>query len=755
MIEENLLVSDEESVILSEDSEHDISVDNDIFSTKVWHNLEKPSGYVFRGKDDKFSKSVSTLKLVLKKGSQHKLGDVDFKVVDSKNDQNGREIKVETRIKSEKGLANVKVYGPNSKLEYSIMVNKVKRNDSKYVKIVAEKFVLPYLEHTIKGMSFNKFVSHMCDKIANKNSCELCDSKVDNITILEKPETGVSSPKSKKIRMNKKKLNQRSQHSNQMPKGEKSFISASSVNMLQGSISNSKVQTVPKHISSIVSVKSVLYKVKGDGACGANAVAAHIYNDESYGHNLRKNINDSIISHWDYYKNKFAFPYQRKVGINGKEVCFEEPQELLGYLKNSHDSSLLWMDSEDFHVICNMYQLQIKVISYHNENDTKPVINIIGPDETMKKFALVPKSLISDIILYHQYETHFDLITSLESLLVKTHHSTDCINDEVEEMEVSEDNVKDKVQSVKPILDSKTVTSEVTNNIQSDVEILSLSANIDFTNSIKSTYRCKICDFGADSVPKIKEHMEFHNEDGDWLCMKCDFQTNKLESFKNHIDSIHIPNNSSNQCDVEMRSVISPRKHQIMENNCDNCDFTSLDPHAMKLHKVSHRSTSVIKCSTCDEVFDDYSKLSTHKKLKHRSFKLCKYFELGSCLFGDNCLYSHKKLEAGQLRCFDCGDEFQEKHNLMLHRKNAHRSGSVCKNYLSDSCRFSNESCWWIHQDSINVFSEKNQLDFQKVPHNTAPPSETKEKLVMKTVELLSKQVSQMISILQGVGLMK
>ena len=73
-------------------------------------------------------------------------------------------------------------------------------------------------------------------------------------------------------------------------------------------------------------MNSVLYKVVANGACGANAVAAHIYNNESYGLNLRKNVNSSIVQHWDFYKDKISFPYNRKVGISGSEVCFTKPE---------------------------------------------------------------------------------------------------------------------------------------------------------------------------------------------------------------------------------------------------------------------------------------------------------------------------------------------------------------------------------------------------------------------------------------------
>ena len=150
---------------------------------------------------------------------------------------------------------------------------------------------------------------------------------------------------------------------------------------------NSEFFYIPSHVSNVVNVNSVLYKVVGDGACGANA---HIYNDESYGHNLRRNMNASIVQHWFFSQSKRSFSYGRKVGTNEKEVSFERPEELRDYLQNSPESELLWMDSEFFYVLCKMYQLKKKVITYLTTDDDNPTVNCIGPDGTMSEFALVP-----------------------------------------------------------------------------------------------------------------------------------------------------------------------------------------------------------------------------------------------------------------------------------------------------------------------------------------------------------------------------
>ena len=44
---------------------------------------------------------------------------------------------------------------------------------------------------------------------------------------------------------------------------------------------------------------------------------------------------------------------------------------------------------------------------------------MIEPDNEMKYLAWIPEGLVSDIVILHEYDTHFDLITSKYSKLIK------------------------------------------------------------------------------------------------------------------------------------------------------------------------------------------------------------------------------------------------------------------------------------------------------------------------------------------------
>ena len=79
----------------------------------------------------------------------------------------------------------------------------------------------------------------------------------------------------------------------------------------------------------------------------------------------------------------------------------------------------------------------------------------------------------------------------------------------------------------------------------------------------------------------------------------------------------------------------------------------------------------MINCKGCDFVCKNMTDFNTHKMLIHPN----------------NCI-----------RCRICGETFETKSNLMIHRKKEHvKTVAKCQNYPKGECRFSSKTCWWIH----------------------------------------------------------
>ena len=106
--------------------------------------------------------------------------------------------------------------------------------------------------------------------------------------------------------------------------------------------------------------------------------------------------------------------------------------------------------------------------------------------------------------------------------------------------------------------------------------------------------------------------------------------------------------------------------------------------------------------------------MTKHRRETHYTFKPCR--NIISCIFEEECVVNHDPIPVGLHRCFQCGNDYSSKNEMMIHRKNAHEGVKTCKNYLQNKCQRDTE-CWWKHDNN----SEEN-LDFQQNPVNLAPP---------------------------------
>ena len=58
-------------------------------------------------------------------------------------------------------------------------------------------------------------------------------------------------------------------------------------NVLQ---SDKNIKDIPDKYSVVIGKDNAIYTVKGDGSCAASSAALHLFNDDIYGHKLRKQI---------------------------------------------------------------------------------------------------------------------------------------------------------------------------------------------------------------------------------------------------------------------------------------------------------------------------------------------------------------------------------------------------------------------------------------------------------------------------------
>ena len=113
----------------------------------------------------------------------------------------------------------------------------------------------------------------------------------------------------------------------------------------------------------------------------------------------------------------------------------------------------MWSDSEDFLIISDMYQINIKIITSKGPDDKKPRVSWIYPDLELKKFAELKNVQLNDLVLFHEYDSHFDLVIPMESDLVKLGSLSNRYNvgpmmeDSLEEENKTKENNEDNEES--------------------------------------------------------------------------------------------------------------------------------------------------------------------------------------------------------------------------------------------------------------------------------------------------------------------
>ena len=127
------------------ESDSDVS---SVFTEKIWGKEIDgeyiTDGYSFRGKRV-FSKALNGFKEMMKKGVDGKVNNVDFKVLDNRKIGTELNIEIEVTENENRGIAILKLYGPNKQKEYTVLISKSKQSESKYVTILAKQVIQPLI----------------------------------------------------------------------------------------------------------------------------------------------------------------------------------------------------------------------------------------------------------------------------------------------------------------------------------------------------------------------------------------------------------------------------------------------------------------------------------------------------------------------------------------------------------------------------------------------------------------------------------
>ena len=132
-----------------------------LYKAKTWEKEEDGKtiidGFAYRGKRS-FGKALEGLKETMQKGVKSNINGIDFKVLDARKKGVEIEIEIEMNEKNKKGVALLKLYGPNKRKEYAITVSRCKGSEAIFVVILNKKIVKPLMVDILKGETTPKLL---------------------------------------------------------------------------------------------------------------------------------------------------------------------------------------------------------------------------------------------------------------------------------------------------------------------------------------------------------------------------------------------------------------------------------------------------------------------------------------------------------------------------------------------------------------------------------------------------------------------
>ena len=431
-----------------------------------------------------------------------------------------------------------------------------------------------------------------------------------------------------------------------------------------------EVKPIPDHLSPVQGkhLKDLLgIRMKCDGNmegdCLSSCTTMHLSNTRSNSERKRVNgrINHHIADHYDtFYKTKISLPYSETVGVgeNARQVTCATREEFLSFLR-SEESLCAYSNSHELLAIANMLNMKIHIFTYGiRGNSDNWGWNSIFPDPEMAQYSKFGQGTLPDMLLYNSDSTHYDLLVKDNSRLAVL--GLISISEEKEaEKEVALKEVAQKEVALKAVVQKEVAPKEVahkevakeeldkekpTSGVKGDrneeqwktvnnsrKKTVPRSKNSkapggDLTSAPSKekacdTNKCKECNFRADSVQQLNNHMRTHDETViPYYCEVCQEEFDSHTEYNNH----------------------NKKKHS-KQWNCDDCDFQASTRGGLLTHckltsghkpsRVQKSKSGVLKCYTCKSEFRSYHELMEHRKEEHPSHKTCRYYIKGECFF--------------------------------------------------------------------------------------------------------------------------
>lgn len=514
------------------------------------------------------------------------------------------------------------------------------------------------------------------------------------------------------------------------------------------------------HLSSLHGFK-MRYCAIPDGACLTNCLTAHISctEDKEERRINNRRVNHHIADNFDnYYINKISLPYIETIGVgkSKKMVKCDTKDEFLSFLR-SEDSLCVYSNHQEIQAIANMLNITVKIYTYGIGGDEKRCEwREVGPDSELANNAHFPKGLVPDMYLYNSDQNHYDLLVS------DNHHLAllGLITNKQPEKKLSPMNNLDSNSTLDTTWETvKNTNKRFSNRDESgkidekDLKVIDQEANL--VQAKKNGFKR--------TNPSTPSEPITINQDV-FQCHYCKIQLESEGLLQSHINE-HKKQLKCSLCENEFDIHDDLKKHMIQNHtdkdwNCNDCFFQASNSDELRNHlkitghqpsnTIQHNKSKITHCYTCKEEFLNYWSLMNHRRLKHPSNRMCRYFLKNQCVHGSNCWYLHEepmeiefpsnKFKTSTLEqlCQQCDKSFDVKSDLKDHIKKYHKEiiKSINESEIFNTEKVFNESEEVIHESV-----------FQYNPKNPFPPDQSQT--IMNTLNIVLQKMKTMESFFQ------
>ena len=118
---------------------------------------------------------------------------LEFRILDCRK---GSEVDVEISKGTERGIAVLKMFGPNSRKECTLMINKSRKHEAKFVKMLAVEIIKPMIDKFISGEGWMNIFKEITAKTIKKPV-----AKTDTEETKETTDTNFVSVRGKAVKL--------------------------------------------------------------------------------------------------------------------------------------------------------------------------------------------------------------------------------------------------------------------------------------------------------------------------------------------------------------------------------------------------------------------------------------------------------------------------------------------------------------------------------------------------------------------------